>query len=110
MSQSQAQALSASFATFGAIIGIISLLSIVLAVVIWWRIFSKAGYNGALSLLLFVPIANIIMLCILAFGEWPIYQELNALRQRVNSMPPQYPQYPQNPQQYPPTPNPQYRP
>jgi heme/copper-type cytochrome/quinol oxidase subunit 2 len=117
MSNSQAQALSASFATLSAIIWIVVLLSIVLSVVIYWRIFSKAGYNGALSLLMFVPIANIIMLCVLAFGEWPIYQELNALRQRVSSMPPQYPQYPQNPPQYPqnppqypPTPNPQYRP
>ncbi len=107
MTESQAQALSASLATLGTVIWIIGLLSIVLAVVIWWRIFSKAGFNGALSLLLFIPVANLIMLCILAFGEWPIYQELNALRQRVNSMPPQYPQ---NPQQYPPTPNPQYRP
>lgn len=110
MTDSQSQSLATALTGFGLIIGIISLLSVVFAVIIYWRIFSKAGYSGALSLLMFVPIANIVMLCILAFGEWPIYQELNALRQRVGSMPPpQYPQYPQNPPQYPPTPNPQYR-
>lgn len=43
---------------------------------IWWKIFAKAGYNGALGLLLFVPLVNVIMLCILAFQEWPIEREL----------------------------------
>jgi hypothetical protein len=60
---------------------IVSLVAIIFSVIIYWRIFAKAGYSGALSLLMFVPIANIVMLCILAFGEWPIYKELNYLRQ-----------------------------
>jgi hypothetical protein len=113
----------------GALTGIIlsstifGLIVIVFAVIIYWRIFSKAGYSGAMGLLMFVPIANIIALCILAFGTWPIYKELNYLRQQVaqgqrfqappqqyqSSSPavypqqfpssPQYPQYGQ-PQQY----------
>lgn len=97
---------------------IFSLIVIIFAVIIYWRIFSKAGYSGALSLLMFVPIANIIVLCVLAFGNWPIYKELNYLRQQVaqgqrNPVAPQ--QYPQSsspaayPQQFPSSPQyPQY--
>ena len=97
---------------------IFSLIVIIFAVIIYWRIFSKAGYSGALSLLMFVPIANIIVLCVLAFGNWPIYKELNFLRQQAaqgqrNPAAPQ--QYPQSsspvayPQQFPSSPQyPQY--
>jgi hypothetical protein len=94
----------------GALTGIIlssiifSLAVIIFAVIIYWRIFSKAGYSGALGLLMFVPIANIVMLCILAFGEWPIYKELNYLRQQAA----RGQQYPPSPQQFPPSPSPQY--
>jgi hypothetical protein len=79
--------------------GIFGLLVIVFAIIIYWRIFSKAGYSGAMGLLMFVPIANIVALCILAFGEWPIYKELNYLRQQAG----RGPQYPPSPQQYPPS-------
>lgn len=42
----------------------------------WWRIFTKAGYNGALALLNLIPgIGPIIAICILAFGEWPINKQ-----------------------------------
>ncbi|SRR6266436_7371746 len=91
----------------GLAIYIVFLLAIsVFVVICWWRIFSKAGYSGAMSLLFLVPIANIIVFCILAFGRWPIYNELERLRQQVGRGPqypgtPQYPQYPQAPQ-YPP--------
>lgn len=81
--------------SFGLIFTLISIALIVFSVIIYWRIFSKAGYNGAMSLLMFVPIANLIIICILAFGEWPIYRELNQYRQMRNA---QYPQNPQNPQ------------
>ncbi len=80
---------------------IVGLAFIVLAVVIYWKIFSKAGYSGAMGLLMFVPIANIIVLLMLAFGEWPIYKELNYLRQQVarsQQYPPSPPQFPSSPQ------------
>lgn len=41
----------------------------------WWKIVKKTGYHGALGILLLVPIANIIMMAILAFKEWPIQKE-----------------------------------
>lgn len=53
----------------------------VLTVVAFYKIFSKAGYHWAMGLLMLVPIANIIMPLILAFGQWPIHRELNAYRQ-----------------------------
>jgi len=44
---------------------------------LYWRIFDKAGYNGALALLNLVPGAGqLICLLILAFGRWPIEDRL----------------------------------
>jgi hypothetical protein len=57
-------------------IGVFELLFIVviLAVMIIpaWRIVAKTGMPGVLSLLLFLPVANVIMLLVLAFSKWPI--------------------------------------
>ena len=61
---------------------LIGLIVTILMVWAYCRIFSKTGYCWALGLLMFVPIANIIMPFILAFGEWPIYKELQQLRQQ----------------------------
>ncbi len=44
----------------------------VLVVVPVWRICTKAGYSGWLSLLVLVPIANLVLLYFLAFAEWPL--------------------------------------
>ncbi len=43
-----------------------------LMVIPFWFIFTKAGYSKWLSLLMLVPIANVIMLYFLAFSTWPI--------------------------------------
>lgn len=51
----------------------------VIAFTIWayWRIFAKAGYNGAMALLNLIPgFGNLICICILAFGRWPIEDRL----------------------------------
>lgn len=47
---------------------------------IWWRIFDKTGYGGPFGLLMIVPVANLVMICVLSFGKWPILQELESLR------------------------------
>jgi len=39
----------------------------------WWRVFRKAGYHGALGLLMLIPLVNFLMLMILAFSAWPIH-------------------------------------
>jgi hypothetical protein len=45
--------------------------TIVLTVVPFWVIFQKAGFPGALSLLMMVPGINVVMLFVLAFARWP---------------------------------------
>lgn len=40
----------------------------------YWKIFSKAGFNGALSLLLLIPIVNLFVIPYLAFAEWPVHK------------------------------------
>jgi hypothetical protein len=37
-----------------------------------WRIVSKAGYPGALSLLAWVPLVNFVMLWVFALKRWPV--------------------------------------
>jgi uncharacterized membrane protein YhaH (DUF805 family) len=52
---------------------------IVVSVVPYWIILSKAGYSGWWCLLLFVPIVNIIAPWIFALSEWPALQGRNTL-------------------------------
>jgi len=44
---------------------------------LWWRVFSKTGNSGAFALLLFAPFGTLIMLCILAFSQWPTAKTQN---------------------------------
>jgi phosphoglycerol transferase MdoB-like AlkP superfamily enzyme len=53
-------------------IGIVPILVILaLAVIPYWKIWSRTGHSGAWSLLMLVPIANLISLWVLAFKDWP---------------------------------------
>jgi uncharacterized YccA/Bax inhibitor family protein len=63
----------------------IAMIVIAIKVLIFCKIFSKAGYSWALGLLLLVPIANIIMAFFLAFADWPIRKELRRLKQQSAS-------------------------
>jgi hypothetical protein len=47
------------------------LLAAILAIIPSWKIVSKAGYNGAWALLIFVPLVNIVMMYVFAFSQWP---------------------------------------
>ncbi|MHC4172998.1 MAG: hypothetical protein ACYST5_08675 [Planctomycetota bacterium] len=60
----------------------VALIVAVIKVLIFCKIFSKAGYSWALGLLILVPIANIIMAFFLAFADWPIRKELRLLKQQ----------------------------
>lgn len=76
-----------SNAAAAGVVGIVLLVEfvIIIAVVaftiwVYWRIFAKAGYNGAMSLLNLVPgVGPLICMCILGFGRWPIEDRLAAL-------------------------------
>ena len=52
------------------LIVIICMLAFV--VVPFWQIFKKAGFGAPLSLLMVIPLANIIMLYIVAFFPWNV--------------------------------------
>lgn len=45
-----------------------------LIVIPFWVIFEKVGYSKWLSLLMVVPVVNIIAIYYLAFSEWPALQ------------------------------------
>ncbi len=99
---SDASGIAALFGTFFLIWFLISVGIVVLTVIAWWKIASKAGYSGAWALILFVPFVNIIFFLIFAFSKWPVVQELEQRRMMQGGFPPNVPvgvpPYP--PQQY----------
>ena len=53
------------------------LLFTVVAVIPYWFIFKKAGFSPFLSILMFVPLANLVILYVVAFSQWrvvPVHQ------------------------------------
>ena len=50
---------------------------------VWWKIFARAGHRGALGLLMLVPVVNLVMPCVLAFGEWPVHRQLAHARKML---------------------------
>lgn len=71
------------FAQFGpeTILPIASVIAAVAGAVfiVWpaWRICSRAGFPGALGLLIMVPLLNLVLLYVLAFAEWPVLRNQN---------------------------------
>lgn len=54
--------------------GLQIVLLIIYAVIIvlpFWKITTKAGYSGWLSLLMIIPLVNLIYIYFLAFANWP---------------------------------------
>lgn len=47
------------------------LVTAAVVIVPFWFIFSKAGYSKWLSLLMVVPMVNVILLYVIAFSKWP---------------------------------------
>ena len=75
-------ALAGAFAAMGAVWMLVCLGLLILGLIINWVIAAKAGYSGALSLLMLIPLLNIIILLVFAFSEWPIQQQLREARMR----------------------------
>jgi hypothetical protein len=51
---------------------IIHLLVALILIIPTWRICTRAGYSGALSLFHLVPVlGSLIVMAVLAFGTWP---------------------------------------
>ena len=52
--------------------GIFHWLFVLLVLIVpFWKIVARAGYSGAWSLLLFVPVVNIVALWVFATSRWP---------------------------------------
>lgn len=61
---------------------IVFLVMMVVFIVPYFKIYQRTGQSGWMALLQFIPLINIIMLYILAFGNWPIEDEMRQLRMR----------------------------
>jgi hypothetical protein len=77
-----------ALAAFGIGYVIFLLIIVVFAIIIYWRIAMKAGYPGPYSLLMLIPLVNLIIIIMFAFTDWPIERELKALRAGGRSMTP----------------------
>jgi hypothetical protein len=87
-------ATASAFAAFFFVYVILIVAIVVFTLWVYWRIFAKAGYNGALSLLNLVPgVGPLICMLILAFGRWPIEDQL-AMLQGHGALPPTVPPAP----------------
>ena len=64
------------------LIGIIWIAVIILP---FWKIWSKAGFTGWLSLLMIVPLINLVSLYYLAFARWPTHERASAYAGRIDS-------------------------
>jgi len=78
MDDSSANGLGPAFAALMVVYFIFILAIVALSIWIQWRILVKAGYSGWLSLLMLTGIGGLIVQLIMAFGRWPIEDELAA--------------------------------
>lgn len=63
----------------------IALIILIVGLLPYWFIFKKAGFAPLLSLLMMVPLANIIVLYVVAFSQWNVVPAT----QPPQSLPPQ---------------------
>jgi hypothetical protein len=66
----------------GFVVFLIFLFTVVMLIP-YWKILTKAGYSGALSLLLLLPLANVVILFWFAFTEWPLEKRLADLQRQL---------------------------
>jgi hypothetical protein len=58
--------------------GLSWLIVAVIGIIPFWRICARVGFSPWLSLLIIVPLANIIFIYFLAFSEWPAHRSTAA--------------------------------
>lgn len=61
-----------------------------LIVIPYWMIFKKAGFPPAISLLMFFPLLNLVILYVIAFSRWKVVPENDVARMQY-AYPPQPP-------------------
>lgn len=73
MDPQQQQNFGALMAGMGVVMFLVVAVIVAFVIFLFWRIFTKAGMSGALAFLLLIPgIGSLIVLCILAFGQWKV--------------------------------------
>jgi len=73
------------------VFSVVSLLLTTLNVIIFCKLFHKTGRHWALGFLVLLPMAALIMLLFLAFGRWPVLEELAALKAAAGPPSPPHP-------------------
>jgi hypothetical protein len=54
------------------VFAVVALIMVVIVMIPYWFIWKKAGFSPWLSLLMLLPVLNIVMLYVLAFSEWKV--------------------------------------
>lgn len=74
----------------GAVLAASIIVSVYLAMIafmvfVYAKIIGRSGYPWPWVFIMFVPIVNLVMLCIFAFKPWPIQRELELTRQALQA-------------------------
>jgi hypothetical protein len=89
MDQTQLHALQGMMA----IMPIFLLVGAAIFIIPYWVIWKKAGFSPWLSLLMFIPVINIIMLYVLAFSQWNVVPASQSVTNFTYQNPPSPPQF-----------------
>ena len=54
------------------IAGLFFLIVLIVALIPYWVIFKKAGFSPWLTVLMLVPLVNIVVLYVVAFSKWKV--------------------------------------
>lgn len=90
MYQDDSSGIAALFAGAWLVMILIYVAMFVFTAIVWVKIVGRTGMNKWLGLLSFVPVGNIVLLCMLAFTEWPVQSELrmaNTMRGQGPALP-----------------------
>jgi hypothetical protein len=80
-SEPDLSSLGAAAGTYFACVSIFALLVVAFMLWMYWRIFKKAGYSGAWTFLNLLPGGSLILILMLAFGNWPVLRAQQAQQQ-----------------------------
>lgn len=72
---------------------ILILAAVIIAIIPYWMIWKKAGFSPWFSLLMFVPLVNIIALYVLAFSRWSVVPVSQSITNFTFQNPPSPPQF-----------------
>jgi len=62
-------------------------VTLIILAIAFYRLYEKAGFSGALGLLMLVPVVNLGVALYLAFAEWPVLAELARVKLLAASAP-----------------------